>query len=937
MKWQLGAVALALFILVASAGPAFAHANLVRSDPAPGSVLPTPPTQLVLSFTEALEGGFSGVEILDQSGRRIQPSGTTIAPSDPKVMVVELPGLAEGIYTVGWRVLSAIDGHVTTGALIFGVGNVTLSLPPASAAPAYSTPPAEIGVRWANFFVQTLLVGVVVFQLLIWRPTLRKVPDARAKLGSEFAKSSNRVLARLLRFGILTFFGVLVAQLFVQAAAVGGSDGFLSAVPTVLGGSRLGLVWLARLGIAVGLLGVIVLLPRRMLAVKLWWAAAGLGVALLVTTSLTGHNAAQSFLPVVAQLSDSVHLVAVAAWIGGLLSMVVVLPTVRRQLDAAVRGRLTSLLIGRFSQVAILALTVLGLTGLYQVWLQVGTVPALFSTEYGITLVTKIALVVPMVVLGAFNELRILNPLISLLRRGAQGIERLDQVFRHFSRNVRFEVGLALALLLTVAFLTAVPPAIQTGGAPAPPGQIFQDEAEGAAITLGIASLQVGLNDFRVMVADPTGRPLTDVRDVRLRFQLLDGTLGGSTAQAQPTADGAYDVSGPYLSTPGQWRVEVQVRRETAFDAIVRFEFPVGVPQPIEPRMQEYPVPVGAPFDVQVDNGGQVWFANPVAGRLGRLDPSSGAIAEFDPGVPGANPLNLALDGKGAIWYTAPQINAVVRFDIDGQSAVSYPLATPNATPLAIAIAPDGSIWFTQAGVGRLARLDPSNGDLREFPLEREDAGPNTLGFDSAGMVWFTEVQTGLVGRLDPVTGAIQTFEPQQLQSISFPAGIVVTAGGAVWVSDHGRNRLLRLTPADGQFGVVPFLTDQVFPYELALDTQGNLWFAGHIGNQIGLVNATTNEVSLYRIPTVESGTQAIALDPQGNIWFAEASGGKVGVLLRFELPGTTSAQPGSDTFLTQLVVAGAVALVGLAAFSLRASRRRLERAVATITESRSR
>src|SRR6266446_5799812 len=112
--WLLAAVLLVALLLP---GTASAHANLDRAEPAPGSQLDQPPRQLQLFFSEAVDGSFSRVQLLNAQRDAVDRADSHVAPNDPRSLVVSLPDqLSNGVYTVSWRTLSAVDGHTVNGA-----------------------------------------------------------------------------------------------------------------------------------------------------------------------------------------------------------------------------------------------------------------------------------------------------------------------------------------------------------------------------------------------------------------------------------------------------------------------------------------------------------------------------------------------------------------------------------------------------------------------------------------------------------------------------------------------------------------------------------------------------------------------------------------------------------------------------------------------------
>jgi methionine-rich copper-binding protein CopC len=114
---------------IAMAGPAWAHAKLVESDPAGGDVLAEAPEQVHLRFDEPVQfedPAGSELDLLDpikvynEENARVDKGNTRVSPDDPKVLLVDLKKLPDGVYGVDWDATSR-DGHVIDGALGFTV------------------------------------------------------------------------------------------------------------------------------------------------------------------------------------------------------------------------------------------------------------------------------------------------------------------------------------------------------------------------------------------------------------------------------------------------------------------------------------------------------------------------------------------------------------------------------------------------------------------------------------------------------------------------------------------------------------------------------------------------------------------------------------------------------------------------------------------------
>ena len=112
--------AVALAALLLGAGAAWSHAFLERAEPRVGSTVKSPPSQVRVWFTEALEPAFSTLEVLNQFGERVDLGPARVDAASPALLRVPLKPLGPGTYRVKWRVLS-VDTHVTEGDFNFRV------------------------------------------------------------------------------------------------------------------------------------------------------------------------------------------------------------------------------------------------------------------------------------------------------------------------------------------------------------------------------------------------------------------------------------------------------------------------------------------------------------------------------------------------------------------------------------------------------------------------------------------------------------------------------------------------------------------------------------------------------------------------------------------------------------------------------------------------
>lgn len=149
----------ALFISVPSA--AFAHDELIGSDPASDEILETAPTQIDLRFSANPLEGDGATEVVVFS-----PSGTEVQQGDPVLdrngVIQELSGADErGTYTVLWRIVSS-DGHPISGELLFSVGETSEPADiPAAGTTGDDTDGATTDSAGADLTVIWIILGIV--------------------------------------------------------------------------------------------------------------------------------------------------------------------------------------------------------------------------------------------------------------------------------------------------------------------------------------------------------------------------------------------------------------------------------------------------------------------------------------------------------------------------------------------------------------------------------------------------------------------------------------------------------------------------------------------------------------------------------------------------------------------------------------------------------
>jgi len=217
-----------------------------------------------------------------------------------------------------------------------------------------------------------------------------------------------------------------ILRLAAQHAAFYGSQGWSKESMAPL---MLETVWGTGVLLASSSLAVAIAGWRAVRSARATWRAPGwvlliAGACLLAwSAAMSGHPAAADN-PQVAMLVDALHVIGVGGWIGSLALIVgVALPVLRTANGDGDHGGIARVM-AAFTPAALSFSAVLGATGVFAAWRNVGSVDALFASEYGVMLVRKLVMVALVGMIGAYNWRRVVPRLgqaigTSRLRRSA--------------------------------------------------------------------------------------------------------------------------------------------------------------------------------------------------------------------------------------------------------------------------------------------------------------------------------------------------------------------------------------------------------------------------------------------------------------------------------------------------------------------------------------
>ena len=399
-----------MLIALVAVAPAGAHAVLIETQPANGTVLQTWPDRVLLRFNEPVDASLGALRVYDSDANRVD-SGRTSRP-DAQTVAIELDDrpLARGTYTVAWRIVSA-DSHPLHGAFVFSVKSKSDTSGVIAQLLEDDEVPREVSVgftvtRFLSFALLLACVGGAIALFAIFRgietpvrPTLHRI------LG---------VLAAVL--AVASLVGIVFHGASAGGFGLGEAlswDVFRAVLDT-----RFGEVWLVRAGLAAGL--ALVAFSGVHSGYSLPFA-----VGLAWTLPAAGHANTAGAL---AFSMDMLHVLAASVWAGGLTFVLLALILARGG-----RWPLAAAIVPRFSALAVVSVAVLLVGGLVNGYLEVRAWNGLWETNYGRLLLAKSAIVLVLLGLGAYNNRRAVP---RIRRQAASAVEQ-----RRFLGAVGVELG----------------------------------------------------------------------------------------------------------------------------------------------------------------------------------------------------------------------------------------------------------------------------------------------------------------------------------------------------------------------------------------------------------------------------------------------------------------------------------------------------------------
>jgi streptogramin lyase len=275
----------------------------------------------------------------------------------------------------------------------------------------------------------------------------------------------------------------------------------------------------------------------------------------------------------------------------------------------------------------------------------------------------------------------------------------------------------------------------------------------------------------------------------------------------------------------------------------------------------EYALPkrTRQPHDVIVDSQGMAWYASFGEQILGKLDPNTGKVTEYQipilkQGVP-TGILGMRFDEDENPWLGMQFQGGIAKFDRKTEKFQTWSLPPEmNGDHVQVnQVSPDrhhvdGKVWFQDAGTYRVFRLDERSGQIEVFEPYKVPR-PNVYDVipDANNNGYFLVLGSEDVGRIDAKTGAIKIFKTPTPRS--GPRRGMMDAQGRLWFGENRADRIGMFDTRTERFQEWPSPTPGAFPYDVTIDKNGDVWAGGEYNDRILRLDPKSGQFIEYLLP----------------------------------------------------------------------------------------
>lgn len=160
-------------------------------------------------------------------------------------------------------------------------------------------------------------------------------------------------------------------------------------------------------------------------------------------------------------------------------------------------------------------------------------------------------------------------------------------------------------------------------------------------------------------------------------------------------------------------------------------------------------------YGMAISGDGRVWFAERDPSKIGRLDPTTGHIDEWDTPIQGSIPRRMGSDVQGNIWVGLHESGKLMKIDYETAKMTVLDPPTANAAPYDAVGDPDGRVWFSEQAADKITRFDPKTGTFVEFSVPNAESDERRIELDpnNPNRVWWGGDTSNHIGYIEVLSG----------------------------------------------------------------------------------------------------------------------------------------------------------------------------------------
>jgi putative copper export protein len=526
------------------------------------------PSQVLLWFSEDVNGAASRIVVLDEKRRVASQDDTAVVFGQPRQLRVDLKPLHPGTYLVLWSAFSADDGHLTRGWYVFHYKYRTQDLSPHSLGISGTRESAsgldsagQVGSHWIELLGAVTWLGFTFMAGLVVLPAVRALPATSVRRMHRHTWALLTITLLVVGLASLVAMGMQVRLLSgsVEGAPLDG----IHALRSLFAG-QYGQLWVAR-G-AVILVMLLVLGVQHRTLHRAWPLLSSGAVLYLYLLAASSHAASSTVgspggqhLLSIAILVDWLHLVGVGVWLGGQFFLALVLIPSLRETEALSDTSMVFLnVLNRFSPFAYGGVAALTAGGALTALIQFRSWDQVWHTTYGHLLIAKTVLFALMVLVSGYTVFFLRRGIARRLAGETPATSPLVRVsVRRLMRWLAINPVVGIVILLAAATMFFNPLPVRSS-----PFRVssYVVAARGLVAHVRVAPNRLGPNRLRLDLRDVRGTPVYRAHVVVLT-NMEEMDMGVQRIVLRHVAGGQYEAAIELGMGGGTWHFQFLVYR----------------------------------------------------------------------------------------------------------------------------------------------------------------------------------------------------------------------------------------------------------------------------------------------------------------------------------------------------------------------------------------